>query len=84
MTQDVPPRGEFVEEGAQQDRLFACVVGTGDRKGGTGEEGRGIFDVQREGKKRCEVWQRWDEGRQEGLPSFFRLPSFLPSLNSFT
>ena len=33
------PGGEPVEEGVQQDRVVACVVGMGDRKGGTGEEG---------------------------------------------
>ena len=33
------PGGEPVEEGVQQDRVVACVVGMGDRKGGAGEEG---------------------------------------------
>jgi hypothetical protein len=33
------PGGEPVEEGVQQDRVVACVVGMGERKGGTGEEG---------------------------------------------
>ena len=45
------PGGEPVEEGVQQDRVVACVVGMGERKGGTGERGEAFWMYRERGKE---------------------------------